>query len=72
MPLHIQVEFAKKSKRINNVYVSTDDEALAGIAMDLGAEAPFIRPKSLSKDYIGLEEVYKYSLERIEESGHLS
>ncbi len=67
--LSYTVEFAKKSKRINRIYVSTDDENLAGIARDLGAEAPFIRPKSLSKDYIGLEEVFKYSLEKIEDSG---
>jgi len=63
------VEFAKKSKRISHVFVSTDDEALAGIARGLGAEAPFIRPESLSREYIGLEAVFKYSLDRIEESG---
>lgn len=57
------------SRHIDHVYVSTDSEELAAVATENGAKAPFIRPESLSQDYIGLEEVYRYSLERIEEEG---
>ncbi|MBW1676564.1 MAG: glycosyltransferase [Deltaproteobacteria bacterium] len=63
------IEFARASTHLKHIYVSTDDEALADIAKGLGAEAPFIRPESLSKDYVGLEAVYKYSLDKIEEMG---
>lgn len=57
------------SKHIDHVYVSTDSPDIAEIAIKFGARAPFIRPQSLSQDYIGLEEVYRYSLEKIEEGG---
>jgi CMP-N-acetylneuraminic acid synthetase/GT2 family glycosyltransferase len=67
--LNYTVEFARTSNHLKHIYVSTDDEALAEIAKGLGAEAPFIRPQSLSRDYVGLEEVFRYSLEKIEERG---
>lgn len=57
------------SESVNHVYVSTDSPEIAEVAIANGAKAPFIRPSSLSHDYIGLEEVYRYSLEKIEESG---
>jgi len=35
---------------INKVIVSTDDEEIAKIALDAGAEVPFLRPKELAED----------------------
>ncbi|MBW2053761.1 MAG: glycosyltransferase family 2 protein [Deltaproteobacteria bacterium] len=66
--LFYTVTYAQTSRYVKHIYVSTDNENLAETAKSLGAEAPFIRPKSLSRDYVGLEAVFKYSLEKIEES----
>jgi len=60
---------ALESRFVRDVYVSTDDGDLADVARTLGARAPFIRPASLSKDYVGLETVFRYFLEQIEGSG---
>jgi CMP-N-acetylneuraminic acid synthetase len=38
------------SKTVNRVVVSTDDEAIASLARNYGAETPFIRPAELSQD----------------------
>ena len=45
------IEAAKKSKYIDFVFVSTDDNEIAEIAKNAGASVPFLRPSSLSKDY---------------------
>ena len=58
---------ARESKYIKQTIVSTDDAELAKLATELGAEAPFIRDASLSKDYVDLGKVLQYSLKKIEE-----
>ncbi len=40
----------KKSKLIDRVIVSTDSEHYAEIALNCGAEVPFLRPKNISDD----------------------
>lgn len=44
------IEHAKKSKHIDKLIVSTDDEKIAEISKKYGAEVPFLRPSSLAKD----------------------
>lgn len=39
-----------QAKSVSRVIVSTDDEALAGIARQYGAEAPFLRPGQYAQD----------------------
>lgn len=41
---------ALQSKRISRVIVSTDDEKIADISREFGAETPFSRPKELARD----------------------
>ena len=41
---------AKKSKLVDRVIVSTDSTQYARVARKYGAEVPFLRPKSISKD----------------------
>lgn len=41
---------AKKSSLIDRVFVSTDSEEYAEIAIKYGAEVPFLRPKNISKN----------------------
>lgn len=65
------IKTAKKSKYIDDVFVSTDTASTAKIAKSLGAKCPFIRPLNLSKPQVSLESVQKYSLNKIEEAGFL-
>ena len=44
------IEAARNASSINRIIVSTDDDAIAAVARDSGAEAPFLRPSSLSDD----------------------
>ena len=65
------IKAAKKSKFIKDIYVSTDSKKTAKIAKSLGAKCPFIRPSNLSAPHVNLEEVQKYSLNKIEKKGVL-
>ncbi|MFT8348040.1 cytidylyltransferase domain-containing protein [Clostridium saccharoperbutylacetonicum] len=40
----------KKSKYINRIIVSTEDEEISEISQKYGAEVPFLRPKELAED----------------------
>ena len=44
------IEAAIESEAINRIIVSTDSESYANIAIQCGAEVPFLRPKELSTD----------------------
>lgn len=45
------INAAKKSEIFDHIIVSTDDEEIAYIAQEWGAEVPFVRPKILADDY---------------------
>ena len=45
------IECALKSSLFEKVYVSTDDEEIAAISRDCGAEIPFLRPSNISDDF---------------------
>lgn len=47
------IEAAMASGLFEHIIVSTDDAEIAGIAVDCGAEAPFVRPAELSNDHAG-------------------
>jgi CMP-N,N'-diacetyllegionaminic acid synthase len=44
------IEAALRSNSLGSVVVSTDDEEIARIAAELGAEVPFMRPRELARD----------------------
>lgn len=44
------IEAARRCKELNRVIVSTDDEKIAEVARQWGAEVPFIRPSELARD----------------------
>lgn len=44
------IECAKKSKYLDRIIVSTDDEEIARIAKEWGADVPFMRPAELAQD----------------------
>lgn len=51
--LAYSIAAAQQSKSINRIIVSTDDEEIAEIAMQYGAEVPFLRPAELASDTSG-------------------
>lgn len=56
---------AKETKEINKVIVSTDSEEIAKIAINAGAEVPFMRPKKLAEDNAPEWLVWRHALENI-------
>lgn len=56
---------AKKSKYIKRVIVSTDDVDIAKVALEYGAEVPFMRPEALAKDASAALDTYFYTIEEI-------
>ena len=56
---------AKELKEINRVIVSTDSKEIANLAIDAGAEVPFMRPKKLSEDDTPEWLVWRHALESI-------
>ena len=44
------ISACKKSKLIDEIFVSTDSKEYQKIAIELGAHAPFLRPKEISTD----------------------
>ena len=63
------IEAALKSKLFEKVIVSTDDEEIANIAKKYGADVPFLRPKELSDDFTGTDDVIKHALEWLKVEG---
>jgi pseudaminic acid cytidylyltransferase len=53
---------ALESKIFDQVIVSTDDNEIAVISKSYGAGVPFMRPKELSDDYVGVLDVIKHAL----------
>lgn len=57
------IEAAKSSGCFDKVIVSTDDKEVASIALQLGAEVPFMRPSKLSDDYTGTIPVIRHAVQ---------
>ena len=56
---------AKELKEINRVIVSTDSKEIANIAINAGAQVPFMRPKELAEDDAPEWLVWRHALESI-------
>ncbi len=64
--LEYAVNSAKQSKYISKTIVSTDNRHTADMALKMGADLTFLRDASLSQDYVGLEKVYNFTLQKLE------
>lgn len=58
---------AKQSELVTRVIVSTDDEEIAKVAKEWGAEAPFLRPAEISQDKTTDLPVFEHTLKWLEE-----
>lgn len=65
------IEAARASALFDRVIVSTDDEEIARVARDCGAETPFVRPRDLSDDHTGTNAVVRHAISWFGEHGAL-
>ncbi|MDN3614788.1 cytidylyltransferase domain-containing protein [Vibrio gallaecicus] len=65
------IESALGNKDISKVMVSTDCQEIADIALQAGAEVPFIRPDSLATDTSSSSDVVRHALDYYKEKGEV-
>lgn len=58
---------AKQSELVTRIIVSTDDEEIAAVAREYGAETPFLRPAELAQDGTTDLPVFEHALKWLEE-----
>lgn len=56
------IDCALKSKFIDRVVLSSDDEEIIKVALSSGCDVPFVRPKELAQDQSGSAEVIIHAL----------
>lgn len=66
------IEAAKQSKYIDHIIVSTDDQQIAEIALEYGAEVPFLRPDYLASDTAQAVDNYIYTVERLSKEWNIT
>lgn len=59
------IEEALKSKYIDRLIVSTEDDEIAEISKKYGAEVPFVRPKELAEDTSKAIDTYIYTVNKL-------
>lgn len=60
---------AMQSGCFDRVLVSTDDEEIAAVARQYGAEVPVLRPADLADDHTGTSAVIRYELQQLQQQG---
>ena len=60
---------ARSSDLFDHIVVSTDDDEIAGIAQECGAEVPFRRPENLADDHTPTVPVIAHAIEQCEKLG---
>ena len=59
------IEKSLDSGIFSHVVVSTEDQEIAKVAKQFGAEVPFMRPKYLAKDTTGMTEVMIHAITKL-------
>jgi CMP-N-acetylneuraminic acid synthetase len=67
--LAFTAEAALASLRLSRVVLSTDDEAIAGVAREYGLDVPFLRPAELAEDHTPMLPVVRHALQTLERDG---
>ncbi len=67
--MEYSIEAAKQAGIFNTIMVSTDDEKIAEIARNAGAEIPFMRSAETANDYATTADVLTEVLEKYKEIG---
>jgi len=66
------IEAARSARLIDRVVVSTEDDEIAGVAVDWGAEVPFRRPQELSGDEVSIIPVVQHAAKEMDRLGFVS
>ncbi|MBW2554728.1 MAG: acylneuraminate cytidylyltransferase family protein [Deltaproteobacteria bacterium] len=61
------IQAALQSRTLNKIIVSTDDETIAHVSEQYGAEVPFLRPKHLASDNATSLSVLQHAVRYLEE-----
>lgn len=61
------IEMAQKSKFIDRIVVSTEDEEIAEVARQYGADVPFMRPAELASDHSPERLAWQHALRSCQE-----
>lgn len=64
------INAALESKHHPRVVVSTDDERIAEIAREIGAEVPFMRPSHLAQNDTPMLPVLQHTIEHLKKDGY--
>lgn len=63
------IKAAEKTKLFDKIVVSTDSKEIGEVAVNLGAEVPFIRPSELSGDFASSDSVVAHAINFYKENG---
>src|SRR5215204_5993395 len=58
---------AKQASSVTRIIVSTDDEEIASVAREYGAETPFLRPPEISQDRTTDLPVFEHALKWLDD-----
>lgn len=64
------IEAALQSACFDRVIVTTDDDEIASVARQHGAEVPFVRPAELSDDHTGTIPVIRHTIDWCNQQGY--
>ena len=67
--IYYAVQAGLESKLIDRVVLSTEDEEIAKIAKECGAEVPFMRPKEFAEDNVSQYEPTKHAIFELKKQG---
>ena len=60
------IRSAKNSTKVNRIIVSTDNKKIAKIAMECGADVPFLRPKKFSRNSSSTLDVIQHTTQYLQ------
>jgi CMP-N,N'-diacetyllegionaminic acid synthase len=64
------IHAALLSENISRVIVSTDSKDIADIAIQYGAEVPFLRPKAMAEDNASIADAITYTIDNLRATGY--
>lgn len=64
------IEVALKSKLIDRVVVTTEDEEISEISRSYGAEVPFLRPKEMAGDRSSVGDGIDFTVNKLRDEGY--
>lgn len=65
------IEAAVNTGFFSRIVVSTDDPVIAEVALEWGAEVPFLRPPDLAGDTALISQAFEYTKERLSQEGFI-